>query len=106
MIEELRDEVHYLREQLHQELERRSAEAERYQQIVAALTTANASLSERLRALEPPSDPRESPTEGAEISMGPTPSEAREEAQESVQSLGGPRSGTARGSWWRRMFGG
>jgi hypothetical protein len=53
-IEELRDEVHYLREQLRQELERRSAETERYQQIVAALTSANASLSERLREIESP----------------------------------------------------
>jgi hypothetical protein len=65
-IEELRDEVHYLRDQLHQELERRSAEAERYQQIVAALTTANASLSERLRALEPPQEPPSQPRESPE----------------------------------------
>jgi hypothetical protein len=63
IVEELRDEVHYLREQLRQELERRSAEAERYQQIVAALTTANASLGERLRTLEPP---QETPLESQE----------------------------------------
>jgi hypothetical protein len=64
MVEELRGEVRYLREQLHHELERRSAEAERYQQIVAALTRANASLTEGLQALEP--SPEETPTEEPE----------------------------------------
>jgi hypothetical protein len=54
MVEELHDELHYLREQLHQELERRSAEAKSFQQTIRALTSANASLTERLRALEPP----------------------------------------------------
>jgi hypothetical protein len=54
MVEELHDELHYLREQLHQELERRTAEAERFQQTIRALTSANASLTERLRALELP----------------------------------------------------
>ena len=99
MVEELRDEVHYLREQLHQELERRSAEAERYQQIVAALTTANASLSERLRALEPPqetpSEERQSPETAAEASEGREPRPATEGAQAGVQR-----------PWWRRVFGG
>jgi hypothetical protein len=66
MVEELRDEVRYLREQLHHELERRSAEAERYQQIVAALAQANASLGERLQALEPPQE--EMPPESRETS--------------------------------------
>jgi hypothetical protein len=54
MVVELHDELQYLREQLHQELERRTAEAERFQQTIRALTSANASLTERLRALEPP----------------------------------------------------
>jgi hypothetical protein len=54
MVGELHDELQYLREQLHQELERRTAEAERFQQTIRALTSVNASLAERLRALEPP----------------------------------------------------
>src|SRR5215216_8110135 len=54
MAEELHDELHYLREQLNQELERRSAEAKSFQLTIRALTSANASLTERLRALEPP----------------------------------------------------
>jgi hypothetical protein len=88
MLEELRDEVRYLREQLHHELERRSAEAERYQQIVAALTHANASLSERLQVLEPPQE--ETPPEPRETSEPYTgdaePGPAKEKAQ------GHPRS--------------
>ena len=80
MVEEMRHEVHYLRDQLHQELERRSAEAERYQQIVAALTAANASLSERLRELEPP---QETPPEAREspetVEEAPDRAEAQEE---------------------------
>ena len=54
MVEEMHDELHYLREQLTQELERSSAEAKSFQQTIRALTSANASLTERLRALEPP----------------------------------------------------
>ena len=54
MVGELHDELHYLREQLNLELERRSAEAKSFQQTIRALTSANASLTERLRALEPP----------------------------------------------------
>ena len=90
MVGELRDEVRYLREQLHQELERRSAEAERYQQIVAALTQANASLTERLQALEPPyeetpPEPRgtsETPAEEPEdAEPRPTEEKAREQAR-------------------------
>jgi hypothetical protein len=53
MAEELHDELHYLREQLNQELERRSAEAKSFQLTIRELTSANASLTERLRALEP-----------------------------------------------------
>jgi hypothetical protein len=54
MVEELHDELHYLREQLNQELERRSAEAKSFQLTIRELTSANASLTERLRALELP----------------------------------------------------
>jgi hypothetical protein len=89
MVEELRDEVRYLREQLHQELERRSAEAERYQQIVAALTQANASLTERLQALEAPQeetppeprDTSETPTEEPENTEQPRPAEEKAHEQ-------------------------
>ena len=70
MVGELHDELHYLREQLNQELERRSAEAKSFQLTIRALTSADASLTERLRALEPPqgttSVNQEVTTDGAE----------------------------------------
>ena len=87
MVEELRDEVHFLREQLHQELERRSAEAERYQQIVAALATANASLSERLQELEPPQQTTEA-SDTVEAEQELETEQARHEMAESTMREG------------------
>jgi hypothetical protein len=59
-----------------------------------------AALTQRIPEIEAPrdtpSDTPEAPETVAEMSMGPEPQEAREEAQEAAQ----PRS------WWRRMFGG
>jgi hypothetical protein len=110
LVDELRDQVRFLRE----ELARKDAILLR--------------MAENIPQIESPPEPRESPE-----SPGPTPTPteaagappgAREyavteqqeraeprpadrEAQEpSQEDLGGPRSGTARGSWWRRMFGG
>jgi hypothetical protein len=97
MVEEMRAEVHYLRDQLHQELERRSAEAERYQQIVAALTTANASLSERLRELEPPQGTTpEAPRTPETVEEDPDRAEPR-------PATGGAQEGAQR-PWWRRLL--
>jgi hypothetical protein len=107
-VEELRDEVHYLRGQLQQELDRRSAEAERYQQIVAALTTANASLSERLRALEPPSQPRESPETVEEAPDRTDPQSATGKAQEGTerpQQRSGWHAPVDKLPWWHYVLG-
>jgi hypothetical protein len=97
LVEELREEVHYLREQLNSELERRSAESERYQRIVAGLTQANANLTERLRQLEAPSEPPETspPNAGAGLS--------REEPRPATTV--GPQEAAEPRSWWRRLFG-
>jgi hypothetical protein len=94
LIEELREEVHYLREQLNRELERRSAESERYQRIVAGLTQANANLTERLRELEAPSEPSDRPPNAGAGSRREETPPGGEEAQEG-----------ARRPWWRRLFG-
>ena len=95
LIEELRARVGDLREQLQNE---RQGHAEARRLLAAAL--------ERIPPqIEPTSEPRESPESGADFPMDPTPSEASEAAQEPSEALGGPASGTARGSWWRRMFG-
>jgi excisionase family DNA binding protein len=110
LVESLREQIGYLQgviatrdEELRtrsEELRRRDQDLERRDHLIAALT-------ERIpQALEPPSEPRESP-ETAEEQQGR--GEARSgtvEAQESSDSIGGRGSGTARGSWWRRMLGG
>ena len=90
MVEEMRAEVHYLRDQLNLELERRSDEAERYQQIIGALTAANASLSERLRELEPPGRSTTEGTDDAETveeaPEGAEPQSAAGEAQDELDT--------------------
>jgi hypothetical protein len=96
LIEELREEVHYLREQLNRELERRSAESERYQRIVAGLTQANTDLTERLRELEAPQEPSGSP----ETASGPP------DRGDVPPATGGAREEGAERPWWRRVFGG
>ena len=55
LVEKLRDRVAFL----ERALERRSVEAERYQQIVAGLTQANNQLASRLRELEARRSPQE-----------------------------------------------
>jgi hypothetical protein len=108
LVEELRDRVRFL----ERELDRRSVEAERYQQIVAGLATANANLTDRLKELEPPV------AQAAPSQEPPGASESAGEGQERAE----PRSGAAGSqeaterpfteeepkprSWWRRMFGG
>jgi hypothetical protein len=93
MVEEMRAEVHYLRDQLNLELERRSDEAERYQQIIGALTAANASLSERLRELEPPGRSTTEGTDDAEtVEEAPEGAEPHSAAGEAQDELGAERA--------------
>ena len=99
LVEELRDRVRFL----ERELDRRSLEAERYQQIVAGLATANANLTDRLKVLEAPaSEPASSqthedgtggPTQGGE-GGGATPADRK------------PQNGSesVREPWWKRWF--
>jgi hypothetical protein len=98
LVEELRDRVAFL----ERSLERRSVEAERYQQIVAGLTQTNNNLSARVLELEAPAhqptpyQPSEAGAqEHANTSSGPAPSAGGAEAQ----------NGSDR-PWWRRVFGG
>src|SRR5215210_2033649 len=72
LVEELRDRVAFL----ERSLERRSIEAERYQQIVAGLTQTNNQLSARVLQLEPPTEPTgpaESPSGPAQAPSEVTP---------------------------------
>jgi len=117
-LDEIREQVRFLREQLQAE---RKANEENRRLLAAAL--------ERIPAIEAPQEPSESPTEatpqpgrvGDQTPIGgpqsaweslreePERADTRssgEEPQEPAEALGGPGSGTARGSWWRRIFGG
>jgi hypothetical protein len=84
-----------LREQLEQANERDREN----RRIIAALTS-------RIPAIEAPPDERESPETVEEEQGRGEPHSATGGAQESSDSIGGRGSGTARGSWWRRMLGG
>jgi len=91
LVEELRDRVAFL----ERSLERRSVEAERFQQIVAGLTQTNNNLSARVLELEP-YQPNEEPAEDAATgAAGPRPQQAD----------ASPQTGSER-SWWRRLLGG
>ena len=106
LLQELRDRVAFL----ERALERRSIEAERYQQIVASLAQTNNQLATRLRELEaPPVQPRDSQE----------PPAASRAAAEGTERVSPHRSGLQEGqerpfaeeepqprSWWRRVFGG
>jgi hypothetical protein len=107
LVEELRDQVGYLREQLRREQDAH-AEARR---IIAALTA-------RIPEHEAPSESREAPSEATEQPgrVGPqTEVEGTQEPRESHEMAmrevgGGPlphdqQTPSAR-PWWRRMFGG
>jgi hypothetical protein len=68
--------------------------------IIAALTS-------RIPAIEAPAEMPEAAERAEEQQgRGQQPHSATGEAQESSEALGGQGSGTARGPWWRRMFGG
>jgi chromosome segregation ATPase len=60
-------------------------------------------LRRELHALREPPAAAEAAEE--QQGRGQQPHSATGEAQESSEALGGQGSGTARGSWWRRMFG-
>jgi hypothetical protein len=98
LIEELRDRVAYL----ERSLERRSVEAERYQQIVAGLTQTNNQLSARVLQLEAPTEPTgpaEGREEAAQAPAEPTPTPAPGQGTTDAEN------GSEHVPWWRRMFG-
>jgi hypothetical protein len=90
LIEELRDRVAYL----ERSLERRSVEAERYQQIVAGLTQTNNQLSARVLELEAPTEPTGLAEDASEPAQAPAEDATRVEVTpRTVQTnLAAPRS--------------
>ena len=97
LIEELRDRAAYL----ERSLERRSVEAERYQQIVAGLTQTNNQLSARVLELEAPTEPT-GPAEGVS-EPAQAPAEGATRVGHPTHRPDGPHSSDK--PWWRRMFG-
>ncbi len=98
LVEELRDRVAFP----ERPLERRSIEAERYQQIVAGLTQTN-NLSARVLELEAPVEtpaPHQPGETVAETAANGAPG-LRLPANDT-----GAQNGSGRVPWWRRVFGG
>jgi hypothetical protein len=92
LVEVLREQAEYLREQLAEEREARR----RADTIIAQLTQANAALVARVPELEAP---QEQP--GA-----PETVEEEPESAEEVRSDAAGRQEAVRRPWWRRVFGG
>jgi hypothetical protein len=119
LVEELRGRVEFL----ERELERRSREAERYQQIVAGLTQANTEQARAIRAIEAPASQEEEPPEAAETveeepaerepgedveAAEPEPADERDQAIGQWAKLMEERQAASlqnqRRPWWRRVF--
>ena len=96
LVEELKNRVAFL----ERALERRSVEAERYQQIVAGLTQTNNQLATQLREIvEAPATTQPAPSQEP---PGGTESVVEEPQREEPRSS----TGSAESPWWRRVFGG
>jgi hypothetical protein len=131
VVEDLREQVHYLRSILNEEREARR----RADMIIAQLTQANAALAAKVPELEPPAppEPREEPdtTQARPERVEPVdpqreepelvdPRRAEPERAEPRSGTGGPQEsaerprdtaewpvgGTLLRPWWRRVFGG
>jgi hypothetical protein len=95
---ELRDAQHVLAPDSDEEAETDIAHAVSAARL--GVTTALARVRTQLGVPEP----RESPTETAEEPEREESRSAARATQGPSDALGGPGSGTARGSWWARIF--
>ncbi len=91
MVEILRDQVAYLREQLDREREARTEERRRQDTIIMQLTQANAALAARVPELEASPNGQEDAQEPPDASGGVEAGERSGEAQ--------------RWSWWHKLWG-
>ena len=98
MVEDLREQVAYLRSQL----DVRADEIQRRDIIISQLTQATSNLTDRLRALEPPAEasvPSQPSEDAAEDAANTAPAPVPQQANAS------PQAG-AQKPWYRRWFGG
>ncbi len=100
LVDEIRDQVTHLREQLAEEREARR----RADTIIMELSRANAALAARVPELEASSigDTPQATETAREASEGASPRSGTVGVQEDAQE---PKE-TARRPWWRRLFGG
>jgi hypothetical protein len=94
LIDSLKDQLAYMREQLAEEREARR----RADTIIVQLTHANATLAQRVPELEPPTESRESPETPVEE---PASTHAPTEPERPFTEEEPPR----RRSWWREFLG-
>ncbi len=99
LVEELRDEVRYLRQLLDAEREARTDERRRHDTIMAQLTS-------RIPQLEPPSSqvPPGSPGAGADEPGGTQPRPNTDDPNAARERLSANEEPQRR-SWWREFFG-
>jgi hypothetical protein len=101
LVEVLREQAEYLREQLDQERAARTEERRRHDTIIAQLTQANAALAQRVPELE-------APREQSRATEEPEAPETVEEGSGEVPprpGAPGPQEAAQPRSWWRRWFG-
>ena len=98
-LEDLREQVAYLRRQLDEEREARR----RADTILVQLSAANAEQARTIRAIEAPQEPPEDAETVEEAPEGPETRPATGGVQEATR---GAEAGGERRPWWRRVFGG
>ncbi len=105
LVNVLRDQVEYLREQLGEEREARR----RADMLLARLSEANASMAGQIRELTAPPGPRAEPEtvaeDAGEVEDQGERAEAQEDAEGHSNMFERPDEETARRPWWRRIFG-
>ena len=99
LVEELREQVAYLRSQL----DVRAEEIQRRDVIISQLTQATSNLTNRLRELEPPREVPQAPQEPAGQAESPP---GWPDAGRDASGTQGATQGQEARPWWRRWFGG
>src|SRR5215212_7421163 len=105
-LEDLREQVRYLREQLDREREARTEERRRQDTITAQLSAATAEQARTIQELEAPEQPWSTQ---ASAEDSPSAGEMRVDPTAPSEPSGGPQEGSQapqeRRSWWREFFG-
>jgi chromosome segregation ATPase len=105
-LEDLREQIRYLREQLDREREARTEERRRQDTIIAQLSAATAEQARTIQQLEAPEQPWSTQ---ASAEDSPSAGEMRVDPTTPSEPSGGPQEGSQapqeRRSWWREFFG-